>query len=285
MDSGSTENARSRPNPVALSRPKGPPTSCTCRRSRGGPRTSTRRGETCDSAALRPASGPAALRPAAALWAARRASPTARCRRVSRQAPQKKPIWKKTWFRVVAALFVIAAIGSAMSGGDKTDTTAASGSSDAPAAVDGAAPAEEVAAEPAMPGLNQPAADGDFSFVVSGVDCSLTEIGTQYFGTKAQGQFCVVNVAVTNIGDTAGAVLRRQLQAAQRRGPGVLRRHGGGDLPGGLGLPLRGDQPRQHAEQQGRLRRAGRYHAVGDRAARLGLLRRRHGRSPVTPES
>jgi hypothetical protein len=121
------------------------------------------------------------------------------------QAPEKKPIWKKTWFRVVAALFVIAVIGSAMSGGDKADTTAASGSSDAPAAVDGAAPAEEVAAEPAMPGLNQPAADGDFSFVVSGVDCSLTEIGTQYFGTKAQGQFCVVNVAVTNIGDTPGA--------------------------------------------------------------------------------
>ena len=92
-----------------------------------------------------------------------------------------------------------------MNGGDKADTTADSGSSDAPAAVDGAAPAEEVASEPAMPGLNQPAADGDFSFVVSGVDCSLSEIGTEYFGTKAQGQFCVVNVAVTNIGDTAGA--------------------------------------------------------------------------------
>src|SRR5687768_657104 len=92
-----------------------------------------------------------------------------------------------------------------MSGGDKAATTAASGSSDAPAAVDGAAPAEDVAAEPAMPGLNQPAADGDFSFVVSGVDCSLTEIGNEYIGTKAQGQFCIVSVAVTNIGDEAGS--------------------------------------------------------------------------------
>jgi hypothetical protein len=123
------------------------------------------------------------------------------------QAPQKTPIWKKTWFRIVAGLFVIAVIASAVNGGDKTDTTA-SGGSDAPAAVDSAAPAEvveETPAEPAMPGLNQPAADGDFSFVVSGVDCSLTEIGNQYFGTKAQGQFCVVSVAVTNIGDSAGA--------------------------------------------------------------------------------
>jgi len=124
------------------------------------------------------------------------------------QAPQKTPIWKKTWFRIVAALFVITAIASAVNGGDKNDT-ASSDAPEAPAVVDSATPAEEVveevAPEPTMPGLNQPAADGDFSFVVSGVDCSATEIGNQYVGTKAQGQFCVVSVAVTNIGDSAGS--------------------------------------------------------------------------------
>jgi hypothetical protein len=98
-------------------------------------------------------------------------------------APEKKPLWKKTWFRVVAVLFVIAD---------------ASG-----AAEDAAAPAEEAADEPANPGIGQPAADGKFNFVVSGVDCSLTEIGNDTFGTKAQGQFCVVSVAVTNIGNEA----------------------------------------------------------------------------------
>jgi hypothetical protein len=122
-------------------------------------------------------------------------------------APEKKPLWKKTWFRVVAALFVIAVIGSATSGGDKTADSTAAGASDAPAVGDSAAPAKEVAEEPApepaMPGIGQPAADGDFSFVVSGVDCSLTEIGNSSFGTKAQGQFCIVNVAVTNIGNEA----------------------------------------------------------------------------------
>jgi hypothetical protein len=126
------------------------------------------------------------------------------------QAPEKKPLWKKTWFRVVAALFVVAVIGSATGGGNKAEETAAAGTPDAPAVVDGAAPAEEAASEPAesepaMPGLGQPAADGDFSFVVSGVDCALTEIGNEYFGTKAQGQFCIVDVAVTNIGDSAGS--------------------------------------------------------------------------------
>jgi hypothetical protein len=120
------------------------------------------------------------------------------------QAPEKKPLWKRTWFRVVAALFVIAVIGSAMSDDKKDEaasatsaTGAAEGASDAPA------PAEEVAPEPANPGIGQPAADGKFSFVVSGVDCSRTELGDQYFGTKAQGQFCIVDVAVTNIGDKA----------------------------------------------------------------------------------
>jgi Domain of unknown function (DUF4352) len=119
--------------------------------------------------------------------------------------PEKKPLWKKTWFRVVAALFVIFVIAQAVNGGDDAATTDAAGASDAPAAADVAAPAEEAAPEePAMPGIGQPAADGDFSFVVSGVDCSLTEVGNEYFGTQAQGQFCVVDVAVTNIGNEAG---------------------------------------------------------------------------------
>jgi hypothetical protein len=120
------------------------------------------------------------------------------------QAPQKTPLWKKTWFRVVAVIFVIAVIGSAVSSGNKDNDTAAAGSSEAPVAGDSAAPAapvEEAAPEEAMPGLNQPAADGKFSFVVSGVDCSQTRIGNEYFGTDAQGQFCVVSVSVTNIGD------------------------------------------------------------------------------------
>jgi hypothetical protein len=127
------------------------------------------------------------------------------------QGPEKKPLWKKTWFRVVAVLFILTVIGSAVGGGkdDAGSTTATTGQAegvvDAPAPADeaAAAPAEEAAPESTNPGIGQPAADGDFSFVVSGVDCSLTEIGTQYFGTKAQGQYCIVSVDVTNIGDSA----------------------------------------------------------------------------------
>ena len=115
------------------------------------------------------------------------------------QGPEKKPLWKKTWFRVVAAIFVIAVIWSAVGGGKDDASSPASTSGAAAGAAD--APAADAPAEPANPGIGQPAADGEFSFVVSGVDCSLTEIGNQYFKTQAQGQFCVVSVAVTNIGD------------------------------------------------------------------------------------
>jgi hypothetical protein len=124
-------------------------------------------------------------------------------------ASEKKPIWKETWFRVVAALFVIAVIGSALGGGDKDTEASTSGATEAPATgagvTEGAAEesAEEPAPEPTMPGIGEPAADGKFNFVVQGVDCSLTQIGNQYLGKTAQGQFCIVSLTVTNIGDEA----------------------------------------------------------------------------------
>jgi hypothetical protein len=122
---------------------------------------------------------------------------------LGRAPPKKKPFYKRTWFLILAGLTVLAIIANAAGGGD-TKTAA----SDTGTATDGGstddAPAAE-APEDAGFGLGQPAPDGDFSFVVSGVDCSLTEIGNEYFGTQAQGQFCVVDVAVTNIGDTAGS--------------------------------------------------------------------------------
>jgi hypothetical protein len=120
------------------------------------------------------------------------------------QGPAKKPLWKRTWFRIVAVLFILTVIASATSGGkdDEAGTgTATTGGTEGVA--DAPAPAEEAAPESANPGIGQPAADGDFSFVVNSVDCSQTEIGDQYFSKKAQGQFCIVNVDVTNIGDSA----------------------------------------------------------------------------------
>ena len=120
-------------------------------------------------------------------------------------APEKKPFYKKGWFIAVAALAVIG-IGSANSDGGDGSTAASDGAgSEASAAGDtGTEASTEVpsgADAPVAFGIGQDAADGKFNFVVKGVDCSRTQIGSEYFNTTAQGKFCVVNVAITNIGD------------------------------------------------------------------------------------
>ncbi|MGY1663110.1 DUF4352 domain-containing protein [Geodermatophilus sp. SYSU D00705] len=61
----------------------------------------------------------------------------------------------------------------------------------------------QAAPDPATPGLGEPAADGDFRFVVTGVECGATTLGGSYLNTTAQGQFCIVDLSVTNIGDEA----------------------------------------------------------------------------------
>ena len=119
-------------------------------------------------------------------------------------APGKKPFYKRKWFLVLAVIVALSVIGSAINGGNTETAGTGSSAADAPAAgASDAAPEAPAASEPEreMPGIGEPAADGKFSFVVQGVDCSLTEIGNEYFGTKAQGQFCVVNLAVSNIGN------------------------------------------------------------------------------------
>ncbi|MFC7025454.1 DUF4352 domain-containing protein [Promicromonospora thailandica] len=59
-------------------------------------------------------------------------------------------------------------------------------------------PAEE---EPAVAGIGDPVRDGKFEFTVTKVEDGVAEIGDEYFGKKAQGQFVLVHLTVENIGD------------------------------------------------------------------------------------
>ncbi|MBO9555995.1 DUF4352 domain-containing protein [Cellulomonas sp.] len=112
-----------------------------------------------------------------------------------------------------AAVLVVAAIASG--GGDDgapaaADDTVAVAPADekappaeAPTETPSEAPAEPAAPEPApaAAGLNTPVRDGKFEFVVTGVECGQTTLGDEYINTTAQGQFCLVHVRATNIGD------------------------------------------------------------------------------------
>lgn len=52
--------------------------------------------------------------------------------------------------------------------------------------------------------IGQPANDGKFEFTVTGIDCGKASVGSNEFLTKqAQGQFCLLNITVKNIGNEA----------------------------------------------------------------------------------
>lgn len=124
--------------------------------------------------------------------------------------PPKKPFYKKWWFIAVAALVVLFAIIRPGSGNDAADTASPGSSASEPAESESAGSepaAEETTPEvtedpaPSAPGIGDPVRDGKFEFVVNSVECGLTLIGTADFGVTAQGQFCLVNLSVTNIGN------------------------------------------------------------------------------------
>lgn len=80
-------------------------------------------------------------------------------------------------------------------------TDPAAPSEESPAAEPSSEAPEPVAPEVAAVGT--PVRDGKFEFTVTGVERVGTEIGPQYLRETAQGEFVVVRVNVTNIGDEA----------------------------------------------------------------------------------
>lgn len=61
-------------------------------------------------------------------------------------------------------------------------------------------PAEQA---PAAPGIGASVTDGEFTFVVTGVERPGTTIGEEPFAETAQGEFVIVRVDVSNTGDEA----------------------------------------------------------------------------------
>ncbi|WP_232847893.1 DUF4352 domain-containing protein [Occultella kanbiaonis] len=70
----------------------------------------------------------------------------------------------------------------------------------APAATEPAA--VEPAVEEALPGVGAAVRDGKFEFVVTSIETGVSEVGSEYFNERAQGQFVLVHLTVTNIGET-----------------------------------------------------------------------------------
>lgn len=130
------------------------------------------------------------------------------------------PPQRRSWFarhRILTALLVIVVVivlAAALGGGGEEDAPAGTPVTDEPAvedagADDDAAPedadgaAAEPADAPAEAGIGDPVRDGRFEFTVTEVETGVAEVGDEFLSEEAQGQFVLVHMTVSNIGDEA----------------------------------------------------------------------------------
>lgn len=140
--------------------------------------------------------------------------------------PTPPPSPQRNWFvrhKVLTGLGALLVIGvgtTAVNGGNSTSTagTSPSASSAAATSASGSADSTSGAAASASntvpskkptkkaekrAGLNTPVKDGNLQFVVTKVQTGVARVGDQYLGQKAQGQFVLISVTVTNVGKSA----------------------------------------------------------------------------------
>src|SRR5699024_1578370 len=151
--------------------------------------------------------------------------------------PPEEP--KKSWFArhkiltgIGAVIALIVVISAFSGGGDDgapsatessaatdeaaSETSDAAGSEDGGAEDGEAADADEAAeAEEAQPeegvaegfGIGDVAQDGKFEFVVTDVETGVEQVGSEYLNETPQGQFVLVHLEVTSVGDKAQTLL------------------------------------------------------------------------------
>lgn len=134
-------------------------------------------------------------------------------------APPRKPLWKRWWFWVLAivALFIVVGVAGGSDDSTADDTAAdsaeaatfaddtgdesAEGAGEA-GAEDGEAAAEDADASGAEYGIGDAVATGDWEITVSDVQDGVSEVGNEFLGTTAQGQFVLVEISVKNTGSS-----------------------------------------------------------------------------------
>lgn len=120
--------------------------------------------------------------------------------------PQHKPSWFAR-HKILTVLFAIVAVfviyGAVNSGEEQStdSTTAETSKTDETDAGGGQAADDAPPAEDSAPGIGDAVRDGKFEFTVTEIQPSVSEIGDDYLSEQAHGQFVLVHLTVSNIGD------------------------------------------------------------------------------------
>jgi hypothetical protein len=134
------------------------------------------------------------------------------------RAKAERPAWKKKRFIIPGVLVLLIALVAVTSGGDEDLDTAepvtATGDdaadetatdADDEAAEEEGIP-EEVPDDAEFAGIGEEARDGDFAFTVTAFECvgDVLESDNEFVDpAEAQGQFCILDIVVENIGSAA----------------------------------------------------------------------------------
>ncbi len=96
---------------------------------------------------------------------------------------------------VILGLIVIGIVSSALGGGKSTNSST-------PSSTSSSTEKKAVVAK-----IGEAANDGKFQFTVSSIECGKSNVGSNFLTKDAQGQYCLLSVAIKNIGDQAQSIL------------------------------------------------------------------------------
>lgn len=138
----------------------------------------------------------------------------------------KRPWYTKKRVMIPLTLLAVIGIGGQLAGNQSTGTdTTAAGQKTAGTKGKGQQNGSEATKVEAQEGgdakqaaVGQAVRDGKLEFVVSAPKCGAATLGNDYLGTKAQGEFCLVPLKVTNIGDEAQTLSGSSQKARDSKG-------------------------------------------------------------------
>jgi len=124
----------------------------------------------------------------------------------SENQPVKKPWFKRKRIMIPLGFVVILGIASSGGGGSSSSTESATSSTES------AAPAAE------KPGIGTEVRDGKFAFTITSIKCGIAKVGSGTFSAKAQGQYCLVAMNVSNIGKEPQTIFSSNQKAFDTQG-------------------------------------------------------------------
>jgi hypothetical protein len=124
-------------------------------------------------------------------------------------APQQSPAKRKKWPWIVGGIALVMIVGCV-----GAFALLGFGASKVAEDLDGNQKGENAAAGV----MGKAATDGKFQFTVTGMKCGVPSVGPADFGQKAQGEFCLVNVTIKNVGTTVEVFVDSSQQALDAAG-------------------------------------------------------------------